>query len=90
MCTENVKPDSNGFYEVEDMVMTKESWIEYCKELKSDRNVLDGGEYCLKINFHLNHCKEFAKYSDDQTCTAQPSRMSHFGELPVQMWLVDI
>jgi len=40
-CGKNVKPDANGFYEVDGEVMTEESWMRYCKELKSDRNVLD-------------------------------------------------
>ena len=37
--------DEYGFYHVEDMVMTKEKWLEYCNDEKSDRNILEEGKY---------------------------------------------
>ena len=30
--TEDVKPNSYGYYQVEDMLMPKEEWIKYCNE----------------------------------------------------------
>ena len=44
MCIEDVKPDKYGFYVVEDMVMSKEVWIDYCNDIKSDR-ILEPGKY---------------------------------------------
>ena len=45
ICIENVKPDDYGYYSVNDMVMSKEDWIEYCNDIKSDRKILDQGKY---------------------------------------------
>merc|ERR1711988_1726588 len=40
-CGKNVKPDEYGYYIVNDMVMSKEAWIEYCNDIKSDRKILE-------------------------------------------------
>merc|ERR1711988_1415733 len=40
-CGKNVKPDEYGYYYVRDMVMTKEDWIEYCNDIKSDRKIVE-------------------------------------------------
>ena len=47
--TEDVKPNSYGYYQVEDMLMPKEEWIKYCNEEESDRNILEEGLYLLSF-----------------------------------------
>ena len=44
--TADVKPDEYGYYNVDDLYMTKEQWIEYCKKEKANtRSILDEGNY---------------------------------------------